>query len=44
MNSQGWDGVFNGVKQPMDTYTWFAAGADKNGRLITANGQTLLIR
>jgi len=44
MNSQGWDGIFNGVKQPMDTYTWFAAGADKNGKLITANGQTLLIR
>jgi gliding motility-associated-like protein len=44
MSTQGWDGVYNGVKQPMDTYTWFAAGTDKNGKIITANGQTLLIR
>jgi gliding motility-associated-like protein len=44
MSTTGWDGTFNGVKQPMDTYTWFAVGTDKNGKVVTANGQTLLIK
>jgi gliding motility-associated-like protein len=44
MSTTGWDGTYNGVKQPMGTYTWFAAGTDKNGNVVTANGQTLLIK
>jgi gliding motility-associated-like protein len=44
MSSTGWDGTLNGVKQPMDTYTWFAVGTDKNGKVVTANGQTLLMK
>jgi gliding motility-associated-like protein len=44
MSTTGWDGTFNGVKQPMDTYTWFAVGTDKNGKVVTANGQTLLMK
>jgi len=40
----GWDGISNGQKQPMDTYTWYAEGVDRSGQVIKRNGQTLLIR
>jgi gliding motility-associated-like protein len=40
----GWDGTFKGTKLPMDTYVWIAEGIDADGKIITRNGNTILIR
>ena len=42
--SEGWDGTFNGTKQPMDTYVWTAEGLDKYGFYISTRGSVTLIR
>jgi gliding motility-associated-like protein len=41
---QGWDGVYNNIPQPLDTYTWIVEGIDVNGVAIFKKGQTVLLR
>ncbi len=40
----GWNGIYNGKAQPMDTYTWTLQAIDINGKLITKAGNCVLIR
>ena len=40
----GWNGIFNGKPQPMDTYTWTVEAVDIDGRVITRSGNCVLIR
>jgi gliding motility-associated-like protein len=40
----GWDGRFNGQRQPAGTYVWIAKGTDLNGRPIQHDGTVVLIR
>lgn len=40
----GWDGIFNGKPQPMDTYTWTCEAISYDGRLIQRSGNSVLIR
>lgn len=40
----GWDGVYRGVRQPMDTYVWTAVGLDVGGNILREGGNTLLMR
>jgi gliding motility-associated-like protein len=40
----GWDGSYNGQRQPAGTYVWIAKGIDLNGRPIQHNGTVILIR
>jgi gliding motility-associated-like protein len=42
--SEGWDGTFSGVKQPLDTYIWTVEGTDKFGYYISKRGAVTLIR
>lgn len=42
--SQGWDGSFNGIKQPPGTYVFDAQGIDYIGRPIRRKGTVVLIR
>ncbi len=41
---QGWDGVYNGVKQPSGTYVYVVQGKNYLGKTLTANGTVVLIR
>lgn len=41
---EGWDGLYQGVKQPMETYLWVAEGLDIDGKIIRANGSFVLVR
>lgn len=41
---RGWDGNFNGAKQPMSIYIWVAEGIATDGTLIQKKGETLLLR
>lgn len=41
---EGWDGFYQGVKQPMETYLWMAEGLDIDGKIIYANGSVVLVR
>lgn len=40
----GWNGVYHGKPQPMDTYTWTLQAIDVNGKVITKAGNCVLIR
>ncbi len=40
----GWNGIYNGKPQPMDTYTWTLQAIDVNGKVITKAGNCVLIR
>jgi gliding motility-associated-like protein len=41
----GWDGRFNNVPQPIDTYVWVVVVRDNNtGAVTTKNGNTTLLR
>jgi hypothetical protein len=40
----GWNGKYNGVLQPLDTYTWSIEGYDGNGILVKRQGSVTLIR
>jgi gliding motility-associated-like protein len=42
--SKGWDGIYKGLPQPMETYVWVAEGIDVDGIVIKRGGNTLLIR
>jgi gliding motility-associated-like protein len=41
---KGWDGSFNGMKQPTGTYVWIVKGTDVNGKPVTKRGTVLLLR
>jgi gliding motility-associated-like protein len=41
---EGWDGIFKGVRQPMETYSWILECVDNNGKTIRTSGKTILIR
>ena len=38
-----WDGMFRGVAQPSESYSWFAEGISNMGNKIQRNGQILLL-
>jgi gliding motility-associated-like protein len=42
--TQGWDGTFKGVAQPVETYLWIAEGIDIQGKKIVQKGMTSLVR
>jgi gliding motility-associated-like protein len=42
--STGWDGTFNGVMQPMDTYVWYVEAIDKGGYVIADQKSVTLLR
>ncbi|TDO28633.1 PKD domain-containing protein [Sediminibacterium goheungense] len=41
---QGWDGSYNGVKQPAGTYVYEAIGNDQSGNRVYRKGTLVLIR
>ena len=41
---QGWDGVFKGQPQGIDTYQWIAEGIGNNGQVVKRAGNSVLIR
>lgn len=41
---KGWDGTYQGKKQPMGNYVWVLKGKDKNGRNIELKGTVLLVQ
>ncbi|MFT3911289.1 MAG: gliding motility-associated C-terminal domain-containing protein [Ferruginibacter sp.] len=41
---KGWDGTFQGKKQPMGNYVWVLKGVDKNGRVREMKGTVLLVQ
>ncbi len=40
----GWDGIFKGLPQPSQTYSWMAEGVGLDGKTVQRRGSTLLIR
>jgi gliding motility-associated-like protein len=40
----GWNGMFNGVQQPMGIYIWVATGIANDGTPVEKRGETLLLR
>jgi len=43
-STDGWDGKYNGVLQPLDTYMWIVEGINKFGTPIRQRGTTTLLR
>jgi len=41
---EGWNGMVNGIAQPMGIYIWVAEGVANDGSLLKKSGQTLLLR
>lgn len=41
---QGWDGTFNGIKQPPGNYVYMAEGVDYTGKIVFRKGNSVLIR
>jgi gliding motility-associated-like protein len=41
---KGWDGTFQGKKQPVGNYVWILKGVDKNNKVIEMKGTVLLIQ
>jgi gliding motility-associated-like protein len=41
---QGWDGIYQGIKQPLETYVWMIQAEDVQGNIIKRTGSTLLLR
>jgi gliding motility-associated-like protein len=42
--NEGWDGIFKGLPQTSDMYSWSAEGIGLNGRRITRYGNAVLLR
>jgi gliding motility-associated-like protein len=40
----GWDGLFNGVPQGTDVFTWIAEGVGSDGRIYNKQGTSVLLR
>lgn len=43
-NPAGWDGVYKGLEQPMQTLVWVAEGTGTDGKVYLKKGTTILIR
>jgi hypothetical protein len=43
-SSDYWDGTFNGVLQPIDSYVWIAEAIGTDGKQLKRRGQSILIR
>lgn len=41
---RGWDGTFQGRKQPVGNYVWVIKGTDRNGKVIEMKGNVLLLK
>ncbi|HYM95199.1 MAG TPA: gliding motility-associated C-terminal domain-containing protein, partial [Chitinophagaceae bacterium] len=41
---QGWNGIYKGKPQVMDTYTWIAEGVGLSGKIIKRTGNSVLLR
>jgi gliding motility-associated-like protein len=41
---QGWDGIFNGKPQVLDTYIWRAEAVGLDGRYYKSSGSSVLLR
>jgi gliding motility-associated-like protein len=41
---EGWDGIYRGAQQPMETYTWIVEGLDLDGKVFQKTGTSILIR
>jgi gliding motility-associated-like protein len=41
---KGWDGIFNGKPQMIDSYSWTAEAIGEDGKTIRKSGSSLLIR
>ncbi|MBS1622317.1 MAG: gliding motility-associated C-terminal domain-containing protein, partial [Bacteroidetes bacterium] len=41
---QGWNGIYKGKPQVMDTYTWIAEGTGISGAIIKRTGNSVLLR
>ncbi len=41
---KGWDGTFQGKKQPIGNYVWVLKGLDKNGKVREMKGTVLLVQ
>ena len=41
---QGWDGIFKGQPQPLDTYQWIAEGIGNDGLPVKRAGNSVLLR
>ena len=39
-----WDGTFNGVLQPIDSYVWMVEGVGSDGETVFKRGQSILLR
>jgi gliding motility-associated-like protein len=42
--NQGWDGIYQGIQQPMDNYTYYAKGIKIDESAFAIQGSVLLIR
>jgi gliding motility-associated-like protein len=42
--AEGWDGIYKGVKQPLESYVWMAEGIDIDNLTIKRTGTFLLLR
>jgi gliding motility-associated-like protein len=40
----GWNGLYKGTAQPVETYTWIFEGIDSEGNVIKSSGKSVLIR
>ncbi|HVT84853.1 MAG TPA: T9SS type B sorting domain-containing protein, partial [Chitinophagaceae bacterium] len=43
-SGQGWNGIYKGKPQAMDTYTWTAEGIGVSGAVIKRTGNSVLLR
>lgn len=41
---KGWDGTYQGKKQPIGNYVWVLKGKDKNGKVVEMKGTVLLVQ
>jgi gliding motility-associated-like protein len=41
---QGWDGIFKGTPQVMDTYTWTLEATGEDGKHFKRAGNSVLVR
>ena len=41
---KGWDGTFQGKKQPIGNYVWVLKGRDKNNKVVEMKGTVLIVQ
>ncbi len=42
--NKGWDGTYNGQKQPGGVYIWYIKGIDENGKKVELKGTVMLVK